>query len=76
MTQLKTIIPLSLFKKNTNEYLSLLELGEEALMLTIHGRGAFVVQGINSFMHLKELADLARHQSAMNEMFERMQQGQ
>ena len=65
MIQIQTIIPVSLFKKNTKEYLTRLKAVDQEIMLTIHGRGAIGIQDINSFMKLAELArfDLAINQS-------------
>ena len=65
MNQIRTIIPVSVFKKSTQEFLSRIELMNEPLMLTLYGRGAFVVQHINSYINLTELASLALHQRAV-----------
>ena len=61
MNQFEDIIPISLFKQNTKEYLSRVELKGAPLLLTLHGRGAFVLMPVNSFMHINELADAGRH---------------
>ena len=67
MIQIQTIIPVSLFKKDTKEYLTRLQTVDQAIMLTIHGRGAFVIQDVNSFMRLAELAELARFDLAIDQ---------
>ena len=67
MAFFKTIIPVSAFKKDTQQYLSLLQMAEEALMLTLHGRGAFVVMHVNSYMQFRELAQMGQHQGALDQ---------
>ena len=66
MVQFCRIIPVSLFKKETKVHLSILEEANNPLLLTLHGHGAFVVQHLNSYMHIAELADMACHQAALD----------
>lgn len=71
MIRFQTIIPVSLFKKNSKEYLSRLEHDFGPLLLTVHGRGAFVIEHINAYMRISELADEAAHHAAFSEMLRR-----
>jgi prevent-host-death family protein len=73
MNQFADIIPISLFKKDTSEYLSKVELTDSPILITLHGRGAFVLQHVNSFMRSNELAEMGRHSLALNGMLDRMQ---
>jgi prevent-host-death family protein len=73
MNQFEDIIPISLFKKDTKEYLSKAEITGAPILLTLHGRGAFVLLHINSFMRNNELAEMGRHSLGLNGMLERMQ---
>ncbi len=72
MKQIKTIIPLSLFKKNAKEYLLQAESGLEPIMLTLHGRGAFVIQTVDSFNNMNELAEFAVQQNSVAEALRRV----
>lgn len=73
MNHFTDIIPISLFKKDTAEYLSKAELTDAPILITRHGRGAFVLQHVNSFMRTNELAEMGRHSVALNGMLDRMQ---
>lgn len=73
MNHFEDIIPISLFKKETKEYLLKIELSGAPLLLTLHGRGAFVLQHVNAFMHTNELAETGRHSLALNGMLDRME---
>lgn len=75
MIQFQTIIPVSLFKKDTKEYLTRLEVMNGPILLTIHGRGAFVMEHINSYMHLAQLAEIAQHQRAVDDVIMKMRDG-
>ena len=70
MIQFDEIIPVSLFKKNTKEYLSRIEFKSAPLLLTLHGRGAFVLTTVNSYMQMSELAYAGRHGLAASRMLE------
>jgi len=72
MTKFKSIIPISLFKRDTKEYLFSLETSGGPILLTVHGRGAFVVEHLNSYMRIAELAEIAMHEGAINGMFNTM----
>ena len=60
MSQFSDIIPISLFKRDTKEYLSKVALTGASILLTLHLRGAIVLQPINSFMQTSELAGIGR----------------
>ena len=62
MFQIRTILPLSSLKKRTDEFISLLQTTEQALLLTKHGRGAFVVMNIEYYTNLAGMAQLAGQQ--------------
>lgn len=50
MIPLRTVIPLSSFKEETMRYLSLIEVKDEDLMLTLHAQITVVVLSLNSFI--------------------------
>lgn len=76
MIKFREIIPISLFKKNTAEYLSKLELLEGPILLTVHGRGAIVMHEINSYMNIAELADMACHKQSVEAMIDKLERGE
>ena len=70
----KNIVPLSEFKKRSNPHLVDLEYGEEPLLITLHGKGAFVAQNIDAYLRLDELAEMARHHQALDETIRHMEE--
>ena len=76
MIHFQSVIPVSLFKKDTKEYLIRLEATSGPIMLTVHGRGVFVLEHLNSYMRLAELADLAIHQRALDSVLDRVRAGE
>ena len=72
MNHFRDIIPVSLFKKDTKEYLTKVEVMGGSILLTLHGRGAFVLQHVNTFMQTSELAEMGRHSLAVNGMLDRI----
>lgn len=74
MTPFQCIIPISLFKRDTQEYLTRLETLPGPILLTIHGRGALVVDNLNSYLRNAELAEFARQDKALSAVLSRMQE--
>ena len=72
MIHFQSVIPVSLFKKDSKEYLTRLEVMSGPIMLTVHGRGVFVLEHLNSYMRLAELADVAIHQRTLDSVLDRM----
>lgn len=62
---LKRIIPLSVFRQRVNSILDELRDSEETLMVTIRGRGQFVVQTLDKFAEIEELAHYGNAQLAV-----------
>ena len=70
MVQFEAIIPVSLFKRDTKEYLIKLEMQRNPILLTVHGRGAFVLEHVNSYMRIAELAEAGAHERAVAAMLQ------
>ena len=61
------IIPLSLFKKSTEKYLDELKNSAGPLVVTLHGRGAFVVQTIEVYSLIEQWAEYAQARTPQSE---------
>lgn len=72
--RLANLIPLSVFKKRTMECLVDIDRTNEPLVITLHGRGAFIVHRIDSYLRIEELADQAQQQFALDSVFQRVEE--
>lgn len=68
MSNIRTVIPLVEFKSKLKHWLSHLEESQRPILVTRHGRGLFVVQPIEMYAGMAELATEGRHQLALNEV--------
>lgn len=67
MGNVRTIIPLAEFKSNIKHWLDYIGQSHDPLVVTRHGRGAFVVQRVDSYAGMAEMATEARHQLALQD---------
>jgi len=64
------IMPLSEFKKSTNTCIADIKRFDQPVLITQHGRGAFVVHDIESYKRLEELAEIACQNQAIHSALE------
>lgn len=68
----RNIIPVSAFKRSTQQYIYGLEVFEGPILLTVHGRGAVVVEHMKSYERMLEMS-LIRNQTEIEPAFPHQQ---
>ncbi len=62
MNNIRTVIPLSAFKSSLNYWLGRMNEAPGPLLVTRHGRGLFVVQRVDTYAGMAELAIEGQYQ--------------
>ena len=67
MSTVKRVLPFSIFKKQIKNVLEDLESSDSTLVVTIRGRGEFVVQTLEKYSEFEQLARHGHEQLAIDD---------
>ena len=74
MGNIRTVIPLAEFKEKIEHWIAYLNEGADPLLVTRRGRGAFVVQSVDSYAKMSDLALEGQHQLALQATLAEMEE--